>query len=245
MCRYSDWASRGMGSISSFFRRGYCCNGAASMARIRILNGVGADSNGSRRGIGDQYNQDMANQKDSGWGTYAKISIRDPVVVGGRDIAIGLVGGSVLDKAVRLNRMMFRPMGKVINEGSIKAKRPSWRQSEKDVSAANSDYETQKSFKNGEEVPYGTKGSVRPDNYKEGASIEVKNYDVTTLGGRNRLVDNITKQVEQRIEHLPVNTSQKVVIDVRGQNVSNDILREIRDSIVNKTGESAEIQFLR
>lgn len=123
--------------------------------------------------------------------------------------------------------------------------RPSWRQSEKDVSAANPDYKTQKSFKNGEEVPYGTKGSVRPDNYKEGASIEVKNYDVTTASGRNRLVDNITKQVEQRIEHLPADTSQKIVVDVRGQNVSNDVLREIRDSIVSKIGENVEIQFLR
>ena len=47
------------------------------------------------------------------------------------------------------------------------------------------------------------------------------------------------------MENLPAETSQKVVIDVRGQNVLNDVLREIRDSIVSKTGDNIEIQFLR
>jgi len=133
---------------------------------------------------------------------------------------------------------------KAVGEGTGEG-RPSWRQSEKDVSDANPDYETQKSFKNGEEVPYGTKGSVRPDNYKVGSSIEVKNYDITTSSGQKRLIDNVTIQVEQRTEHLPTGTNQKVVIDVRGQNVSNDVLRNVRDSIVNKTGGNVEIQFMR
>lgn len=30
------------------------------------------------------------------------------------------------------------------------------------------------SFINGEEVPYGTKGSVRPDYYKDGFSADIK-----------------------------------------------------------------------
>lgn len=73
----------------------------------------------------------------------------------------------------------------------------------------------------------------------------MKNHDITTSSGQKRLIDNVTKQVEQRTEHLPTGTNQKVVIDVRGQNVSNDVLRNVRDSIVNKTGGNVEIQFMR
>jgi len=54
--------------------------------------------------------------------------------------------------------------------------RPSWRQSEIDIGKEYPEYSAQKSFKNGKEVPYGTKGSSRPDFYREGFSIEVKNY---------------------------------------------------------------------
>lgn len=123
--------------------------------------------------------------------------------------------------------------------------RPSWRQSEKEVGNTNPEYEAQKSFKDGQEVSYGTKGSVRPDYYKPGSTIEVKNYDVSTSGGQNRLIDNITEQVMQRNVHLPDGTGQKIVIDVRGQNITNDVLRNIRDSIINRTGGNIEIEFLR
>jgi len=45
--------------------------------------------------------------------------------------------------------------------GAESLKRPSWRQSELDVQKSYPDYEPQKSFKNGQEVPYGTRGSTR------------------------------------------------------------------------------------
>lgn len=70
-------------------------------------------------------------------------------------------------------------------------------------------------------------------------------HHVTTPGGRTRLVDNISEQVIQRYENLPQGTGQKVVVDVRGQNITNDVLREIRDSIVNRTGGNVDIEFLR
>ena len=52
------------------------------------------------------------------------------------------------------------------------------------------------SFRNGVEVPRATAGSTRPDYYRPatearaGESIEIKNYDLTTTRGQNRLVDN-------------------------------------------------------
>ncbi|WP_197096689.1 SIMPL domain-containing protein, partial [Paraclostridium sordellii] len=65
------------------------------------------------------------------------------------------------------------------NKSNKISKRPSWRQSEIDVQAEFPDYKPQKSFIDGKEVPYGTKGSSRPDFYKKGTSIEVKNYKIT------------------------------------------------------------------
>ncbi|MCO4849995.1 ribonuclease YeeF family protein [Bacillus vallismortis] len=122
-------------------------------------------------------------------------------------------------------------------------KRPSWRQSEIDVGKDYPNYSAQKSFIDGKEVPYGKKGSSRPDFYKTGHSIEVKNYKITTPSGRSRLVNNVSKQVEKRLTDLPNNTKQSVVIDIRGQSVSEEIMDDLYDKIMKKTNGKADIKF--
>ncbi|MFJ7934368.1 T7SS effector LXG polymorphic toxin [Sporosarcina sp. NPDC096371] len=121
--------------------------------------------------------------------------------------------------------------------------RPSWRQSEIDVEKDFSEYNAQKSFKDGIEVPYGEKGSSRPDLYQTGHSIEVKNYKITTSSGRSSLVNNVSKQVEKRLSDLPSDTKQSVIIDIRGQNVSDEILDELYEKIMNKTNSKVDIRF--
>ncbi len=91
--------------------------------------------------------------------------------------------------------------------------RPSCRQSELDAAKEFPEYAEQKSFLNGKEVPYGTKGSVRPDLYKPASSIDVKNYDIGTIEGRNSLARNIAKQYYQRVNNLPAGTQQTVLIE--------------------------------
>ncbi|MBB5645294.1 hypothetical protein [Pedobacter cryoconitis] len=110
--------------------------------------------------------------------------------------------------------------------------RPSWRQSELDAEQAYPNYDTQKSFIDRKEVPYGTEGSTRPDLYAEGHSVEVKNYDVETSSGRGNLNRELTRQYNERIEHLPEGTSQTAVIDVRGQNISPEALIQLEADIV-------------
>ena len=121
--------------------------------------------------------------------------------------------------------------------------RPSWRKSEVDTGKNYTNYEPQKSFFNGKEVPYGTKGSVRPDYYIDEHSVEVKNYNIETHYGQNSLVYNISKQVKQRLSNLPEGTRQTIFIDVRGQLVNNSILKEIKDRIITKVGFDVEILF--
>lgn len=124
-------------------------------------------------------------------------------------------------------------------------KRPSWRQSEIDAETQFKGYDSQKSFLNGKEVPYGTKGSSRPELYKPGHSIEVKNYNVQSKNGQNNLINNVSKQIKERIGNLPPKTDQTILIDVRGQNVTNDVLKNIRSKIIEKSGVNVEIIFKR
>ena len=123
--------------------------------------------------------------------------------------------------------------------------RPTWRQSELDVGKDYEGYDAQKSFINGEEVPYGTKGSVRPEFYKNGYSVEVKNYNIETSSGRNSLINNVSSQIKKRLTNLPEGTEQTVVIDVRGQDYNLEILRDIKNKIIEKSGYNAEILFKR
>ena len=128
---------------------------------------------------------------------------------------------------------------------NIEESRPTWRQSELDVGKDYEGYDAQKAFINGEEVPYGTKGSVRPEFYKNGHSVEVKNYNVETSSGRNSLINNVSSQIKKRLTNLPEDTEQTVVIDVRGQDYNLEILRDIKNKIIEKSGYNAEILFKR
>ncbi len=102
----------------------------------------------------------------------------------------------------------------ITNKVGVKKTRPTWRQSELDVAKDFPDYQAQKSFIKGKEVPYGTKGSVRPDYYKSGNNVDVKNYNVESARGRSNLARNIEKQYHQRMENLPEGTKQSVLIDM-------------------------------
>ncbi|MCL6588136.1 MAG: hypothetical protein K6T72_16865 [Anoxybacillus sp.] len=124
-----------------------------------------------------------------------------------------------------------------------KKTRPSWRQSEIDVGKEYPSYREQVSFKDGNEVSHGTKNSSRPDFYINGHSIEVKNYKVTTSSGRSNLIRNVSHQINKRISDLPEQTRQTVIIDVRGQNVTRDVLRDIKQKINEGTNGVAEIIF--
>ncbi|EEP9544962.1 VENN motif pre-toxin domain-containing protein [Salmonella enterica] len=127
---------------------------------------------------------------------------------------------------------------KLINKASDEiatASRPSHRQSEIDVGKDLGDgWREQVSFKDGKEVPYGTKGGVRPD-WCQGnvCSVEVKNYNITT--NKNGLINNVAKQAVERQKNLPAGMQQQVVIDIRGQSVTAAERMKIVKGIVDKS----------
>ena len=128
------------------------------------------------------------------------------------------------------------------------APRPSWQQSEIDVGdRLGPGYEPQRSFLGGEPVPGNTSGSVRPDWYAPGDAVEVKNYDVETSAGRGRLVRNVGDQLSERTVHLPEGSAQRVVVDIRGQELSIPDRRVLAERIAQRSGgavEPADITFL-
>jgi filamentous hemagglutinin len=125
--------------------------------------------------------------------------------------------------------------------------RPSARQSEIDVgSDLGSGADPQVSYKNGQQVPYGTSGSVRPDYVATDgtASFEVKNYNVAT--NSSGLINNVANQAIQRAANLPDGMEQQVVIDVRGQTMTPDQRTAIVQGIVQKSNgiiDPSNIQF--
>ena len=143
----------------------------------------------------------------------------------------------------RLNAQKKAGAGKSGSKGGSATSRPTWRQSELDAATDFPGYADQKSFINGKEVSYGTKGSVRPDYYKEGFSVDIKNYNIENASGRSNLARNIEKQYYQRIENLPNGTKQSVMIDIRGQSVSDEVLSELYDEIMRRTNNGVEILF--
>ena len=77
--------------------------------------------------------------------------------------------------------------------------------------------------------------------------LEVKNYDVESENGIDRLINDTASQAVRRNEQLPAGTSQTVVIDVRGQNPSEETLEEIAERIEQETGgivEEDEVRFI-
>ena len=108
------------------------------------------------------------------------------------------------------------------------------------------DAQKQIAFKNGKVVPSNKKSSVRPDGYifNTKNSFEVKNYRIGTQKEITNLVNNVVKQVRQRLSNLPKGSKQNVIVDVRGQNASQATLNQIRNKISTQAGsKNVNVQF--
>lgn len=95
------------------------------------------------------------------------------------------------------------------------------------------------SYINGQEVPWGTPGSTRPDvvrtvgNHLE--AIEVKNYNLASPQSRNTLYSELNRQVTSRLSNLPEGTTQRIVLNTEGRNfpveLTDDVTANIRRTL--------------
>lgn len=133
--------------------------------------------------------------------------------------------------------------------------RPTWRQSETYAAAvlynASQGYAYNKSFVLKDNVlqpaQWGDLGSIRPDFYNKitGHCVDVKNYTITTSSGRNNLVNNVIEQYNHRVGILPENTKYEVLIDVRGQAWTQDMLNEVSVRIAQRSDGKIIVSFLK
>ncbi|MCR4555932.1 MAG: hypothetical protein K5766_03930 [Alphaproteobacteria bacterium] len=96
------------------------------------------------------------------------------------------------------------------------------------------------SFLNEVEVPYSTSGSTRIDlaSYTQNNQLiarEVKNYtgDYTLPKIFNDLKQSLIPAIKKRLEHLPKNSIQELILDIRGKNYSETVLEQLRANIQN------------
>ncbi len=134
------------------------------------------------------------------------------------------------------------------NTTPVNSDRPTPQQSELDALSDFPEFEPQVSYKNGKRVEYGTRGSSRPEGFSSGPpprSIEVKNYNVGSSGGRSGLYEVIQKQYRQRLGNLPKGTIQDFVIDIRGQVVSEQLMLRMKRNILTVTSSKSKVSFIR
>lgn len=113
---------------------------------------------------------------------------------------------------------------------------PSWSDSEAYVFEKYNGIDDQISFIDGEIVPHGTPGSTRPDVLRKVhgklEAIEVKNYDLEN--SLSNLCSTLEKQIAQRVNDLPKDTLQRIVLDTRGRGYSAEFCESVTIIIQNK-----------
>ncbi|MCI0605913.1 RHS repeat-associated core domain-containing protein, partial [bacterium] len=130
----------------------------------------------------------------------------------------------------------------------VRVPRPAWRKSELDVGELleSVGYESEPSFLNGQRVPRNTSGSTRPDFANPEWSVDVKNYSIDTSAHRADTVYKISKQVQHRGQHLPAQMKQRLILDIRGQNIPDGTVQKVIQRLSKKTGIPAErIEILK
>lgn len=65
---------------------------------------------------------------------------------------------------------------------------------------------------------------------------DVKNYDVASAKGCYRLVQDVLAQATRRSPNLPPGMRQGIVVDIRGQTISQRLLDRLVDRIVKQSG---------
>ena len=126
--------------------------------------------------------------------------------------------------------------------------RRDWRESEQVImDDLYPDYDRQAVIVDGvkQESKRRVKGSTVPDGYSEANkhSVEIKNYNLSTVGKQNRMVNNITDQYKKRLNILSKDIKQTVVIDIYGQNVSDSVQKQMKRQIKKSTSQDFEVRF--
>ncbi|MBE6838890.1 MAG: hypothetical protein E7507_05035 [Ruminococcus sp.] len=113
---------------------------------------------------------------------------------------------------------------------------PAPRDSELKVLSMTDDAVEQVSYFDGKKVSSSTQGATRPDVVIQNAdgtvkAIEVKNYNLESSTSRSHLLNELERQITNRVNHLPTGSTQEIVLDVRGRGFSTKLIDGVIASI--------------
>ncbi|MED9969752.1 MAG: hypothetical protein UFA98_07085 [Ruminococcus sp.] len=155
-------------------------------------------------------------------------ALKSAALNGSEGYKIGAISGAIIGGSKGAIKSYRLGNSKVNN--SI----PNPRQSEIDIAKKYKGKE-QVSYLNGKEVAYGTPGSTKPDlvrtNKGKLEAIEAKNYDLMATNAIKNLSNELKRQVSDRVKHLPKNSTQRVVLDVRGRGYSKEFLKSVKQDL--------------
>lgn len=214
----------------------------------------------------EQYNRDKANQEEGSWGDYIGGALVNTVQIGAQEAVLqillmpaGVVSGRLIEAFVAkygaklfTRRLIGKRLGNWLRPkppANKPMKRPTWRQSEVDVAKSYPGYKEQAIFKGGQEVSRKVAGSSVPDLYRppsifrRGHAIEVKNYFLGNAANRDNLVRVLKEQITHRAQELPKGTRQTIVLDVRGQTISKEVMKALKADIEKNVPEGVEVLF--
>ncbi|NUQ30409.1 MAG: hypothetical protein HOQ35_18090 [Acidobacteriaceae bacterium] len=207
---------------STEFKKGYGI-GELATGVVQTVSGIGAIIGGGTSAVAG-----VGGAPETGGASLALTALgATSVVVGAAGVTQGItniaVGAGILHNEITKNTYL--------SQGGT---RPHPSTSE-DFSG-NPEILGQRSFRGGFPSPNGRQGSTRPDGYlpEVGVVIEVKNYDLSK--GSSKLINNVVEQALRRQAELPEGLKQALVIDVRGQNVTEAQAQNIIDTINQRTG---------
>lgn len=109
---------------------------------------------------------------------------------------------------------------------------PTPRESELKVLERTKGAEEQVSYLDGIEVSSTTTGATRPDVVVKNAdgsikAIEVKNYNLASSNSRYYLNRELKRQVTNRVNNLPLGSTQEIVLDVRGRKFPKELIENV------------------
>ena len=151
-------------------------------------------------------------------------ALKAAVVEGSESFKCSAISGAVAGgvKSIYLMTGADKPVTKI----------PTPRQSELNVLKKYGG-EEQVSYLNGKKVSAGTLGATRPDIVTQigghTEAIEGKNYNLEK--NLSRLCEKLKKQVSDRVENLPAEVSQRIVLDISGRDYSPEVLENAAEKI--------------
>lgn len=169
-------------------------------------------------------------------------TIKSAALAGSNSFKWGAISGAVIGgvselSAIKKTTDTLSDATEVAKNGAeISPSNPEWRNAELRALNEQGGYD-QLTFKNGEQVEFGTVGGTRPDVVRNMIdhleAVEVKYYDLSSKSCRTILYKELRREIAARVKNLPAGSTQRIVLDVTGRGFKADDVYKVAKYITD------------